>query len=153
MRTPVLILALIGIVALSAIVLLANRTSTTDERKIGGGCTYADYPGTCPVTGVKANKASSQQGTEAAGPGYPGYVITFTYDAKEGADGGEAGAGEHRLTLMNGWYPGPKFVSKYAIAEGKTFACSLKVRTSGACTPTVFEFPTIDRTDYFETAR
>ena len=153
MRALILVLALIGAAALSFYLLQMRGTATTEDRKIGGGCTYADYPGTCTITGVKASEASSLQSTQAGGPGYPGYVITFSYAAKEGTAAVEGGAGEHTLTLMNGWYPGPKFVSKYGVAEGKTFECTLKVRKTGACTPTVFDFPTIDRTDYFETVR
>ena len=51
---------------------------------------------------------------------------------------------------MNSWYPGPRFLERYGIAAGKSFACTLNVISQGTCTPTVFDFQGIDRADYFE---
>jgi len=52
---------------------------------------------------------------------------------------------------MNSWYPGPRFLERYGIAAGKSFACTLNVISQGTCTPAVFDFQGIDRADYFET--
>lgn len=80
--------------------------------------------------------------------------MTFTY---AGADAGggdtlvqQAIEGRHELRLMNSWYPGARFLERYGIAAGKSFECTLKVITQGTCTPTIIDFPHIDRTDYFE---
>ena len=51
---------------------------------------------------------------------------------------------------MNSWYPGPRFLERYGIAAGKSFACTLNVISQGTCTPAVFDFQGIDRADYFE---
>lgn len=153
MRNLFVVLALIAAAAFSFYLLQRHETAETEEHKIGGGCTYADYPGTCTITAVNQTEASQAQTTVSGGPGYAGYDVTYTYAPAEGSDPGGAGAGEHQLKLTNSWFPGEKFLSKYGISDGKSFACTLKVRKTGACTPTVFEFPEIDLTDYFETVR
>lgn len=56
------------------------------------------------------------------------------------------------LLLANAWYPGPGFLEKYRILEGKTFACELNLISQGACSPIVFTFQDIDTSDYFEEA-
>ncbi len=153
MRNLFVILALIAAAVFSFYLLQKHETAETEEHKIGGECTYVDYPGTCTITAVKQTEASQAQKTVSGGPGYAGYDVAYTYAPAEGSDPGVAGAGEHPLRLTNSWYPGEKYLSKYGIADGKSFACTLKVRKTGTCTPTVFEFPTIDLTDYFETVR
>ena len=41
---------------------------------------------------------------------------------------------QYTLKLTNSWYPGPKFIEKYGIQEGKVFDCHVKVITKGTCT-------------------
>lgn len=57
---------------------------------------------------------------------------------------------QHQLRLKNSWYPGPRFIKKYAIAPGKSFACTLRIITRGTCTPILFDLPKIDTADYSE---
>jgi len=80
--------------------------------------------------------------------------VTFTYAGTDAAGGDalvqQATEARHELRLMNSWFPGPRFLERYGIAAGKSFECSLKVITQGTCTPTVIDFPAIDRADYFE---
>lgn len=153
MRGFILLVLLVGIAVASFYLLHTSDMTSATNKKIGGGCTYESYPGTCTITAVKQTEQSQAQKTTSGGPGYAGYDVSYTYAPADDADLGDAGTGEHQLKLANSWYPGSEFLSKYGIADGKTFACTLKVRKTGACTPTVFEFPTINLTDYFETVR
>lgn len=62
-------------------------------------------------------------------------------------------AKEHELRLANSWYPGSAFVEKYGLQTGNTIPAVLEVQTSGPCTPFIVRFPTVDTTDYFESAK
>ena len=123
-------------------------------RKLGSQCAYAEHPGTCTILSVEKTPDSTAQASLSGGPGYEGLAVTFTY---AGADAGggdtlvqQAIEGRHELRLMNSWYPGPRFLERYGIAAGKSFECTLKIITQGTCTPTIIDFPHIDRADYFE---
>lgn len=121
--------------------------------QVGGGCAYDSYPGTCRIGAVSKTKASISQKTIAGGPGYEGFDVKFSYAGEAPGDNvlvRQAIGRQHDLRLANSWYPGPRFLAKYAIARGKSFECALKVIRSGSCTPTVFQFSAIDQTDYFE---
>lgn len=121
--------------------------------QIGGGCAYESYTGTCTITAVSKTKASASQKTIAGGPGYAGFDVKFKYVGEAPNDNvlvRQALGRQHDLRLANSWYPGPRFLAKYAIAPGKAFGCALKVIRTGSCTPTVFQFSAIDQTDYFE---
>jgi hypothetical protein len=125
-------------------------------RRIGGPCEYTDLPGTARITSVERTEASSHQATVGGGPGYEGLEVRYTFTpAAPIADAGAKAWAErtHTLQLANSWYPGPRFVEKYGLTEGKTIPAALKAIKKGTCTPYVFSFPGIDPTDYFETAR
>lgn len=140
-----------GSAAMACLALLVSG-GTDAVAQIGGACSYAAYPGTCRIVAVGKTPASIAQRTIVGGPGYEGFEVTFAY-ASTGAAPPAAAQRSHRLTLTNSWYPGAKFLAKYDIRPGQHFACTLKVITRGACTPLLFDFPTVDRSDYFETGR
>lgn len=133
----------------------AARADADDEqgRKVGGACRYVEHPGTCSIASVERTPDSIAQAALSGGPGYEGLAVGFTYT---GAPAGndpllrQALERRHELRLMNSWYPGPRFLKRYGIAAGKSFACTLKVIAQGTCTPVLFDFPAIDRADYFE---
>jgi hypothetical protein len=121
--------------------------------RIGGKCDYVEHPGTCTIDGTVKTADSTAQASLNGGPGYEGLTVTFTYAGPNAGDDGlvrQALEGKHELRLMNSWYPGPRFLERYGIASGKSFACTLNVISQGKCTPTVFDFQGIDRADYFE---
>ena len=123
--------------------------------RVGGPCAYADFPGTAVIVSVTPHPASPAN-APAAGAQMPppgsGYdvVFTFTPDAPILGEPLYQPGRSHTLTLVNGTAPGPKFLQKYGIAPGKTFACRLRLIRKGTCTPMLFAFPDIDLTDYFE---
>ncbi|QBR71016.1 hypothetical protein CU048_06675 [Beijerinckiaceae bacterium] len=137
-----------------AFVIAAVSAPLIDARgQVGGGCIYDSYPGTCTTVAVSKTKASIGQKTMAGGPGYEGLDVKFSYAGEAPSDKAlvrQALGMQHDLRLANSWYPGPRFLAKYEIAPGKKFGCALKVIRTGSCTPTVFQFSTIDLTDYSE---
>ena len=121
--------------------------------RIGGKCTYVEHPGTCTIVSIEKTPDSIAQASLNGGPGYPGLTVVFTFAGAAAGDDQlvrQALEGKHELRLMNSWYPGPRFLARYGIATGKSFACTLNVISQGTCTPTVFDFQGIDRADYFE---
>ena len=138
----------------SALLLLAGAApgamAADPPARIGGSCTYRSVPGTCEIVEVKETPASMQQKDIGGGPGYAGFDVSFRYQGGSDPDALEAAASTHPFRLLNSWYPGPRFLEKYGIQQGKTLSCTLKVIQSGACSPTVFEFQGIDLGDYFE---
>lgn len=126
------------------------------ERKVGGQCEYTSYTGTATITRVDKTDASRAQASTMGGPGYEGNEVWYTYktdqEVKEEWARGHSQK-EHLLLLANSWYPGPHYSEKYGITPGKSYGCVLKVITRGTCTPLIFEFTGIDRSDYFEKAQ
>jgi hypothetical protein len=121
--------------------------------KVGGTCTYVEHPGTCTIDGAVKTPDSIAQASLNGGPGYEGLAVTFTYASARPSDDAfvrQALEGRHELRLMNSWYPGARFLDRYGIGAGKSLACTLEVIAQGTCTPVTFDFPGIDRADYFE---
>lgn len=117
----------------------------------GGPCTYKYYDGKATI--VSVNKYDGEKAI--GGPNYEQYEVRFIFktDADLPRQYENVLDQEHSLLLMNSWHPGPAFIEKYGIQEGRTFDCSLGVIQKGACTPYVFNFSEIDRTDYFENSK
>ena len=123
------------------------------RNKVGGACHYVEHPGACTIDSVEKTPDSIAQASLNGGPGYEGYAVAFTYAGAQAGDDALVRAalqGRHELRLMNSWYPGPRFLDRYGIAAGKSQACTLAVIAQGTCTPVTFDFPGIDRADYFE---
>ena len=118
---------------------------------IGGSCAYRDVPGKATIVSVEKTAASRAQAKTGGGPGYEGFEVHFRF-APARADAEIAGQVGKSLLLQltNSWYPGPRFLDKYGIRAGRTVPAVLKVRTSGSCSPYVYEFPGVDLSDYFE---
>ena len=123
--------------------------------RLGGRCAYDNYRGQCRIVSVKKTAASMRQAAVGGSAGYEGYDVRFTYSGELPDDSklaGHARDQQHRLRLTNSWYPGPRYLKKYGIAEGERFSCTLKVPTNGSCPPILFDFPAINQSDYFESA-
>ena len=115
-------------------------------RVVGGPCRYKTYPGTAEVVSVQKTKTLNEDGSS----GDDGYDVRFVFHAETASEEAYAQAKEktHRLLLINGSYPRVGFLKKYGIEADKVFSCHLKVIVKGTCTPVLFNFPTIDLTDY-----
>jgi len=117
--------------------------------KTGGGpCEYKSYPGRAEIISV----ARIELPRGHPGPPHDTYEVWFRFipDHPIAESHGRVDGKPQLLTLANSWHPGPRFLEKYGIAPGRVFPCNLKVITRGTCSPRVFEFPGIDRGDYFE---
>ena len=128
-------------------------TGVEPKPSIGGQCQYESYAGTCTIIASTKTDASIRQSKISGGPGYEGYEVSFAFTSSSpiaAPEGQRAMRDRHVLRLTNSWYPGPRFLDKYAIAPGKSFACTLRVRTKGACAPILFDFTKIDAADMFE---
>ena len=142
------------LVAMCSLTTHAEPDAAQSER-VGGACRYVDHPGTCTIDNVERAADSIAQASLNGGPGYEGLRVTFSYVATDPSDDPlvQRTLNErHELRLVNSWYPGPRFLARYSIPAGKSFACTLSVIAEGTCTPLTFDFPAIDRTDYFESA-
>jgi hypothetical protein len=134
-----------------------GRDRKSGDSRVGGPCAYTSYDGIAHITRIVKTETSRNQAGLSGGPGYEGFEIWFRFVPAEGIaiEGWPAQAvdQERLLTLQNGWYPGPRFLEKYKLAEGSDYPCTLKVIQKGTCTPILFDFPTIDTADYFEIQR
>ena len=113
----------------------------------GGQCEYKKYSGKAKIISIR-KKGPNNYG----GPSYENYEVKFSFHTDEiiKERHGQVEGKEYLLLLDNSFYPGPRFLKKYGIEVGKYFDCYLKVITRGTCTPVLFDFPTIDLSDYFE---
>lgn len=119
-----------------------------ERRVVGGPCEYKAYPGRATIVSVQKKERPAKAGAPLSAV----YEVKFSFtphgEIKEGY--GRVEGKEYLLLLANSSYPGPGFLKKYGIKPGKFFECYLKVITRGTCTPVLFDFPTIDLTDYSE---
>lgn len=120
-----------------------------ERRVVGGPCQYKAYPGRAAILLVRKQEGSAQVGTPAA----DAYEVKFSFTPDEKIEEAwvQVEGKEHLLLLANSTFPGPGFLKKYGIEAGKCFECYVKVITRGTCTPVLFDFPTIDLSDYSET--
>lgn len=142
----------LGALAWSVLSPLAARAGGADGR-VGGPCRYDDFPGKAVIGTVAPWQPGSP--TEGAPTPYPALTVTFTFTPDAPIVGEPLYRPDqiHTLTLVNGMPPGPQFAKKYGLAPGKTFACVLRLIRQGTCTPAIYDFPDIDRADYFELRR
>lgn len=113
----------------------------------GGQCEYRKYSGLARIISISKKRPPNYGGSF-----YENYEVKFSFytDERIKERHGQVEGKEYLLLLNNSFYPGPGFLKKYGIEVGKYFDCYLKVITRGTCTPVLFDFPTIDLSDYFE---
>ena len=132
---------------------LAMETEKQTPPVVGGPCQYKQYQGTATIISIyKKEMAKKARDSPYGGPFYQRYKVMFSFSPDQEIEEAWAQVEGRQFLLMlnNSHYPGPKFLEKYGIKQGKTFDCYLKVITKGTCTPVLIEFPTINLSDYFE---
>ena len=119
-----------------------------ERRVVGGPCEYKAYRGHAKIVSIHEKELPPKVGV----PSNVVYEVKFSFTPHEEIKEryGQVEGKEYLLLLANSSYPGPGFLKKYGIKAGKSFECYLKVITRGTCTPVLFDFPTIDLGDYFE---
>ena len=146
---------LIVLLVLSAACDKGNAKLNEDKdpsHRAGGTCVYASFSGRALITKITQTPASKEQAQVRGGPGYEGYEVWFRFvpETELPEKARYALDREHLFPLYNSWYVGPRYVEKYGLAPDKVFPCTLKHIQSGSCSPIDFQFPTLDRADYFE---
>ena len=125
-------------------------------RLVGGPCLYSHYSGQALITRIIKTKDSRRQAESPGGPGYEGYEVWFVFEPEEAIREEWAHKSLRReclFQLANAWYPGPRYLEKYRVRAAGRYRCSVKVITSGACTPVIFEFNQLRQDDYFESTQ
>ena len=119
-----------------------------ERRVVGGLCDYKAYRGHAKILSIHEKELPPKLG----GPSNVVYEVKFSFTPHEEIKEryGQVEGKDYLLLLANSSYPGPGFLKKYGIEQGKCFECYLKVITRGTCTPVFFDFPTIDLSDYSE---
>ncbi|MCK4782820.1 MAG: hypothetical protein KAV87_03645 [Desulfobacteraceae bacterium] len=122
--------------------------NSAERRVVGGPCEYKAYRGHAKIVSIHKKELPPKVG----GPSNVVYEVKFSFTPHEEIQEryGQVEEKEYLLLLANSSYPGPGFLKKYGIKLNKCFECYLKVITRGACTPVLFDFPTIDLCDYSE---
>ncbi len=146
LRSSLLLLSAV-LAALACLPVLADAAG---PERVGGPCRYESCPGTATFVDVKAWQPESP--LAGVPTPYPPLAVTFTFAPAQPIINEplyKPGT-VHAFTLVNSMPPGPRFAAKYGITAGATVPCELRVIREGTCTPVVFEFPGIDRADYFE---
>jgi len=116
---------------------------------VGGPCEYKEYMGQAKIVSLEKRGAEEQVVPSQK----HSYEVRFSFDTDQGIQEPyvRVKGKEYLLLLRDSSYPGARFLREYGIKVGKVFPCCLKVITKGTCTPIIFDFPTIDLSDSFET--
>lgn len=123
-------LALILVLFLSA----CGLAVSSSPQRVGGPCTYKQYKGNAEIISVVQRPGSSGE-----------FDITFSFHPQETIREAFAQTeGRHWFLVKNdSSYPKADFLKQYGIKAGKHLPCYMNVITRGACTPVLFNFPTI----------
>jgi len=128
--------------------LLALSASPALAARVGGPCSYADYPGKAAIVSVTP---IPQPEAKLAQLPYQPHRVVFVFTPSVPVPHGLYKPGHtYELTLSGGTAPGPEFLKKYGIRPGVSYPAELHLITSGTCSPVVFTFRGIDVFDHFE---
>ena len=104
----------------------------TERHRVGGRCEYARYPGEARITSVMEKDDDR-------------YEVKFLFSPRTEIKE-QPLITEKREFLMlmdNTIYPDRAFLKRNGIVADKVFDCNIRVITKGACTPILFEFPSM----------
>ncbi len=130
-----------------ALLSLAGPSGASAQQRVGGPCRYAVFPGKAVIASVAPGNTEAGVATP-----YPPLAVSFVFTPESPITGEplyRPGVPQ-QLTLVNSMPPGPRFAAKYGLAAGRELPCELHIIRQGTCTPTLYRFPGVDLTDYFE---
>jgi hypothetical protein len=118
-------------------------SGTQQESMVGGSCEYRSYPGQAEIVSV----APAETPAMAAGGRFD-VKFRFIPDGPVEEPLGKA-ALERTFSLLPDLEmpPDRAFMERFDIRPGKRLVCTLKVITRGACTPILFDFPSLTPAD------
>jgi len=126
-----------GLLTVFILLFLVCLCLSEDGPLSGGPCEYKKYRGRCEIISIDKKGSDS-------------YEVKFIFHTDEEIKEayGKVEGRQFLLLLKNSSYPKREFLKKYSIEVGRSFDCYMSVIRKGACTPIIFEFPTIDLGDY-----
>jgi hypothetical protein len=104
----------------------------------GGPCAYKHYKGEAEIISIQP-KPDAPETYEIKFSFHPQEMIREAFVKVEGR--------QWPLLLRDHSPPREDFILRYAIKSGRRFPCVMKVIVKGACTPVLFDFPTIGETN------
>lgn len=125
-------MALIFIVPLSS---CSETVASSQPPRVGGPCAYKTYKGEARILSIKPMQSESGA-----------YDIQFSFHPESPIreDFARTESRQWSLTRKDFSHPTNDFISQHDIKTGKRYPCMMKVITRGACTPVIFEFPTLE---------
>ena len=114
-------------------------SETTRGPLVGGPCEYKSYPGQAEIVSVAPMEAPAS----AAGERYDVKFRFIPEGPVEESLGKAALQRTFSLLPDRERPPDGAFIGKFDIRPGKRLGCTLKVITRGACTPILFDFPSL----------
>lgn len=108
--------------------------------KLGGPCRYDTYDGRAEIISVTP--------IESTGAAKASVRFLFHPDRPVDQKWLQTAGRIQNLRMVNGQDPSLGFIKKYGLETGRAVKCQLKVIIKGTCTPVIFDFPDVDRTDY-----
>ncbi|WP_157646223.1 hypothetical protein [Burkholderia ubonensis] len=121
--------------------------------KIGGPCSYHEYPGQATIIQIKKTEQSKNQRNLVP---YEGYEVEFTFksdDIHQDKLATELLKKPFVYFLRRSAYeiyPGQKYLAKYGIRVGMTYPGTVRVISTGTCAPILFKLEGLDPNDLFE---
>lgn len=112
-----------------------SQTESIKNPSVGGPCDYKYYEGTARIISINQRGDISGKEYEMKFLFYPSQEIKEPFAQMEGR--------EFLLLTKLGSYPTAAFIEKNGIEIGKVIPCILNVIVQGTCTPTIFEFPSL----------
>ncbi len=151
-RSPPVLLAAVALLGFAGPAMTAEPGPS--DQPGAGPRKYVDYAGTATIVAIEKAPEDDPQGRGAA---EAGYVVRYAFKPKERVkeELGRAWLERHpwqEFLLASGWRPGPKFLEKYGIEQGKAMPATMHVIVKGTSTPVLFDLDGVDTTDYFEAA-
>ncbi len=108
---------------------------------IGGRCEYSRIPGKCKITSITTPSNNENNciktPVKVEFKFAPTKSVKFIYPERNTSS----------ITIADGKNPPQEWVNKNSIKVNKTFSCVKNEEISGACSPVVFEFASLDLTD------
>jgi hypothetical protein len=112
---------------------------TKREQRVGGPCEYSSYPGQAEIVSVTPMNPSPMAAEER-------FDVKFRFIPDRPIEESLGRAAQQRtFSLLRDQeaHPDRAFVEQYGLRPGMRLACTLKVITRGACTPILFDFPSL----------
>ncbi len=103
--------------------------------RVGGGCTYQNYPGNATITRIERLPGGGASAHFSFTPSDPGAIATYRFPGDGDAD---------RVLHMDGTTaPSPQELERRGIRPGAMLPCVRWEIRTGTCTPRGFSFPSL----------